>query len=228
MATATRSDALWEQYQDLVKTVNSITDDRASASVEENNCLENIFVTFYMWKNAGIFRGVTIEFALKVNTLAYPSVPPTVTCLTEIYHPDIRFSNYYEDDDGSVYLNLVENCWNSHRTLKDIAQALFDLITDPDIDSTSSYNRRFSCVSREEYEQNVRLSLRGESVDGLSFPRNLPDDYESDTEEEEEQTAVSTEDVSTEERVEPVATKQIVVEPESTTEDLPAETEHDT
>ena len=224
MATATRSDILWEQYKDLAKSVDSITDGRGSASVEENNCLENIFVTFYMWKNAGFFRGATIEFALKVNTSAYPSVPPIVTCLTEIYHPDIRFSNYYEDDDGSVYLSLVENCWNSHCTLKDIARALFDLVTDPDIDSTGSYNRRFYCVSSEEYEQNVRLSLRGESIDGVSFSRNLPDDYESDSEEEEdEQTAVNAEDVSTEESVEPVATKQTVEEPESTTEDLPAE-----
>ena len=66
----------------------------------------------------------------------------------------------------------------------------------------------------EEYEENVRLSLRGESVDGMSFPRNLPDDYESETEEEEEedeQTAVSTEDVPAEESVELVATKQTEV-----------------
>ena len=120
--------------------------------MEENNCLENIFVDFYI--REGIFRGATIEFVLKMDTLAYPSVPPEIICLTKIYHPDIKFSDNYEDDDGSVYLSLVNNHWNFDCTLKDIVRALLDLIKNPDLDvgcfkPSSSFLHKYGGVRGE-------------------------------------------------------------------------------
>ena len=213
---ATNTSVLMKQYRDLVRNIDSFTN--GQAKVEESDCLEKVHVTFHI--KEGLFRGAKIVFRIDV-TDEFPSQPPEITCLTEIYHPNIEFDDYDMDDGGNVCLNLFDEHWSSDCTLEDVVQGLLFLIYNPNL--ADPLNSLFyGNEDMENYEKTVRLSLRGESVDGLSFPRNLPDDYESDTEEEEEQTAVSTEDASTEERVEPVATKQIVEEPESTTEDVVA------
>ena len=210
---ATNTSVLMKQYRDLVRNIDSFTN--GQAKVDESDCLEKVHVTFHI--KEGLFRGAKIEFRIDV-TDDFPSQPPEITCLTEIYHPNIEFDDYDMDDGGNVCLNLFDEHWSSDCTLEDVVQGLLFLIYNPNL--ADPLNSLFyGNEDIENYEKTVRLSLRGESVDGLSFPRNLPDDYESDTEEE-EQTVVNTEDVSTEESVEPVATKQTVEEPESTTEDV--------
>ena len=221
---ATNTSILMKQYRDLVRNIASFTN--GQGKVEESDCLEKINVTFHI--KDGLFRGAKIEFRIYVSD-GFPAQPPEITCLTEIYHPNFEFEDDYDiEDGGNVCLNLFDEHWNSDCTLEDVVQGLLFLIYNPNL--ADPLNSLFyGSEDVEDYEKNVRLSLRGESVDGIPFPRNLPDDYESETEEvENEQTAVSTEDVLAEESVELVATKQTVEQPEITQEDVMVPTENPT
>lgn len=165
-----------KQYGDLVRNIESFTNGQGTVKLNDaSDTLDVIYVTFNI--KDGVFRGAKIDFKLKI-TDSYPSIPPDVTCLTEIYHPNLDF---YEDDedDGNVCLNLFDEQWTSECTLEDIVQGLLFLIYNPNL--TDPLNSMFyGNEPDEEFEKNVRISLRGGTVDGVTFNRALSDGYESD------------------------------------------------
>lgn len=93
-----------------------------------------------------------------------------IHCLTEIYHPNID-PTVYETDCNNVCVSLLDD-WQDNNDLEDCVQALLFLLYNPNTeDPLSPY---FSPgITEEEFEDNVRLSLEGGTVDDFIFETNI-------------------------------------------------------
>ena len=181
---ATDTALLLKQYRDLARTIESFSNDQAKLKElngDDDCSLDVICVT--LAPKTGLYRGGKFDFELDVST-EYPACPPVVHCMTQIYHPNIDFS----DESGEVCLNLLDELWTSNMTLEDVVQGLLFLLQNPNIEDP--LNCMFTgSEDEEEFQQNVRRSLRGEDVDGVPFERNLSANYEdSDDESDENET----------------------------------------
>lgn len=170
---ATDTALLLKHYRDLARNIESFSDGQAKLKERngDDDCsLDVISVT--LAPKTGLYRGGKFDFELDVST-EYPACPPVVHCMTQIYHPNIDFS----DESGEVCLNLLDELWTSNMTLEDVIQGLLFLLQNPNIEDP--LNCMFTgSEDEEEFQQNVRKSLRGEEVDGVPFERNLSASYE--------------------------------------------------
>lgn len=177
---ATDTALLLKHYRDLARNIESFSDGQAKLKERtgDDDCsLDVISVT--LAPKTGLYRGGMFDFELDVST-EYPACPPVVHCMTQIYHPNIDFS----DESGEVCLNLLDELWTSNMTLEDVVQGLLFLLQNPNIEDP--LNCMFTgSEDEEEFQQNVRRSLKGEEVDGVPFERNLVATYvESDDEDD--------------------------------------------
>lgn len=166
-----------KQYRDLARNIESFTDGQASLKeLIDSDSLDEIYVTLNIKK--GMYRGASIDFQLE--TTDFPDTAPNVTCLTKVYHPNIEF---YDLEAGEICLNLFDELWTSEITLVDVVQALLFLFYHP---NTEDPLNSLFCgkETEEEFERDVRMSLKGEYLSEYDYPRILPDDYESDNENE--------------------------------------------
>ena len=176
---ATDTALLLKQYRDLARNIESFSDGQAKLKDRDENddcSLDVIFVT--LAPKAGLYRGGKFDFELDVSS-EYPACPPVVHCMTQIYHPNIDFS----DESGEVCLNLLDELWTSNMTLEDVVQGLLFLLHHPNVEDP------LSCLftgseEEEEFKRNVRRSLKGESVDGVLFERNLSAGFEESDDED--------------------------------------------
>lgn len=170
---ATDTALLLKHYRDLARNIESFSDGQAKLKERngDDDCsLDVICVT--LAPKTGLYRGGKFDFELDVST-EYPACPPVVHCMTQIYHPNIDFS----DESGEVCLNLLDELWTSNMTLEDVIQGLLFLLQNPNIEDP--LNCMFTgSEDEEEFQQNVRRSLKGEEVDGVPFERNLSASYE--------------------------------------------------
>ncbi len=216
---ATGTNLLMKQYRDLVRNIESFSDGQASIkhvgdAVDNDDDLNTIYITFNI--KGGPFRGAIIDFKMSLEN-KFPTCPPEVTCLTELYHPNLDFCDDYEGDDGNVCLNLFDEHWNESCTLEDVVQGLLFLIHNPNL--SDPLNSLF-CGNEEDddYERDVRTALRGGCINGVMFKRALPEDYESDFDNEDEDIPKkASDDILTEITREVVVTKQESIQPEFTT-----------
>ncbi len=199
---------MMKQYRDLVRNIESFSDGQATVKQGDDDDLTSVSLTFNM--KGGPYRGAIIDFNILLAD-EFPSNPPTINCLTQLYHPNL---DVYEEDDGNVCLNLLDEHWSESCTLEDVVQGLLFLIHNPNISDPLS---SLFCGDEEyeEFEKDVRISLRGGTVQGETFNRALPDNYESDNEDEDTPKPVSEEILT--ETTRDVLTKQASVEPEITT-----------
>lgn len=166
---------LLKHYRDLARTISSFSNDQAclkELADDEDLDLETVFVT--VSPNDGPYRGGKFDFEFDLSD-GYPTCPPVVRCQTHIYHPNIDFC----DDQGDVCLNLLDELWTPDMTLEDVVQGVLFLLYNPNVEDPLS-SMFTGNESEEQFLENVRASLRGESVDGEDFERNLADGYESD------------------------------------------------
>ena len=166
---------LLKHYRDLARTISSFSNDQAclkELADDEDLDLETVFVT--VSPNDGPYRGGKFDFEFDLSD-GYPTCPPVVHCQTHIYHPNIDFC----DDQGDVCLNLLDELWTPDMTLEDVVQGVLFLLYNPNVEDPLS-SMFTGNESEEQFLENVRASLRGESVDGEDFERNLADGYESD------------------------------------------------
>ena len=171
---------LLKQYRDLARNIENFTDGQASLKEQtDSDSLSEIQVTFTI--KSGPYRGAIIDFS--IDTTDFPTTAPGVTCLTELYHPNIDFD---EEEPGVVCLNLLEELWNEETTLEDVIQGLLFLFYHANVEDPLSLHFTGS-ETEEEFERNVRLSLRGKPVNDCIIPRVLPDDYESDFDNEDDE-----------------------------------------
>lgn len=152
---------LAKDFHKLMKNIASFSNNQANVAQFEENLDEfKVEIT----PNDGLYCGGKFEFEIRVQD--YPQKAPTVTCSTQIYHPNI-------DENGEICLNLFSE-WAETNTLEDCIQGLLFLLYNPNLDDPLSpwFDPEFD-TDLEVFAQNVRLSLEGGVVEGNEFERNL-------------------------------------------------------
>ena len=95
---------------------------------------------------------------------------PKVTCLTNIYHPNIDPESL-DGGDGNVCLNIFDD-WPPSYGLQDCVQGILFLLHNPNLDDPLApyFDDHYA---KGEFPEKVRSSLRGEEVDGITFSTSL-------------------------------------------------------
>ena len=152
---------LAKDFHKLMKSIASFSNKQAEVCHYEEN-LESFKVEIV--PNDGLYCGGKFDFQVTLQN--YPKDAPNVTCVTQIYHPNI-------DENGEICLNLF-NEWVETNNLEDCVQGLLFLLYNPNLEDPLS--PLFDPEQDNDYDtfaQNVRQSLEGGVVEGLSFERNL-------------------------------------------------------
>jgi len=128
---------------------------------EANFMRMQLFIT----PNEGLYKGATYEFEITVPQ-SYPHDPPKCLCKTlPLYHPNF-------DWDGNPCLNILREDWRPVLSLSSVLQGLLFLFLEPNpYDPLNHEVAEVMKRDEKEFEKNVRLSLRGGTVAGRSFPR---------------------------------------------------------
>ena len=96
---------------------------------------------------------------------------PVITCLTEIYHPNIDPYDAYTD--SNVCLNILDSALpGSIGGLQSVVLGLIWLLKNPNLDDTLSpyFDGR---VEEDIFAENVNLYMRGEAVGDYVFTKNF-------------------------------------------------------
>merc|ERR1712224_879734 len=64
-----------------------------------------------------------------ICSVNYPMSPPTVTFVTNIFHPNVMF------DTGELCLDILKTDWSPAWTLQYVCRAVIALLQDPNADS---------------------------------------------------------------------------------------------
>lgn len=158
---------LAKDFHKLMKSIASFSNKQAEVCHYEEN-LESFKVEIV--PNNGLYCGGKFDFQVTLQN--YPKDAPNVTCVTQIYHPNI-------DENGEICLNLF-NEWVETNNLEDCVQGLLFLLYNPNLEDPLS--PLFDPEQDNDYDtfaQNVRQSLEGGVVEGLSFERNLVEEDKS-------------------------------------------------
>ena len=152
---------LAKDFHKLMKNIASFSNNQANVAQFEE-ALDEFKVE--ITPNDGLYSGGKFEFEIRVTD--YPQKAPTVTCGTQIYHPNI-------DENGEICLNLFSE-WAETNTLEDCIQGLLFLLYNPNLEDPLSpwFDPEFD-TDLELFAENVRLSLEGGVVEGNQFDRNL-------------------------------------------------------
>lgn len=123
-----------------------------------------------------------ISFLLQLFLKGYPEDVPQVVCLNRIYHPNIDPVMDGDENNGYIVSNVCVSLldeWTSTMSLDHVIMAVLFLLNYPQMDDPLS-PLMDSSVSEDEFNENVRRSLRGEEVDGYTFPCLLVDNAKGD------------------------------------------------
>jgi len=112
----------------------------------------------------GLYIGAKFVFVCNVPT-TYPYDPPKVTCETLVYHPNI-------DWEGHVCLNILRQEWMPVLSLGSVVFGLMTLFLEPNPEDPLNKEAAKLMIERpQEFQRNVKASLRGGYVLGRNFPR---------------------------------------------------------
>ena len=166
---------LMRQYKSLVRDIESLSDGQAAITqgpdgLKDEDDLSVIYISIS--PNDGPYKGGSFVFKLDLSD-GYPDIsPPTINCLTKVYHPNIDVIDDYSE--GEICLNLLDELWSPELTLEDYVQGLLFLFYNPNLEDP--LNPSFSGVEEwEEFEENVRKSLMGYEVEGIEYEPVIPD-----------------------------------------------------
>lgn len=112
----------------------------------------------------GYWKGGRFNFNFKIPK-KYPFEGPKVQCTDKVYHPNI-------DLEGKVCVNVLRP-WKPTYSVQIVLFGLIFLFTHPN--ATDPLNQEAAADMRKDAErfgQNVRASMQGRSIAGVSFPRN--------------------------------------------------------
>eukprot|EP00826_Nyctotherus_ovalis_P023568 TRINITY_DN1811_c0_g2_i2.p1 TRINITY_DN1811_c0_g2~~TRINITY_DN1811_c0_g2_i2.p1 ORF type:complete len:187 (-),score=52.90 TRINITY_DN1811_c0_g2_i2:4-564(-) len=130
---------------------------------DKNNIME-FEATINVDDSESLWYPATYKFNVKVPP-NYPHDPPRCTCMTKIYHPNI-------DLNGNVCLNILRADWKPILGINIVLIGLKMLFLEPN--SNDPLNQEAASVMRNDFslfKSNVKKSLKGQSVDGQSFPK---------------------------------------------------------
>ncbi|KAL8392240.1 hypothetical protein RB595_002437 [Gaeumannomyces hyphopodioides] len=114
----------------------------------------------------GMYRGGRFDFDFKINQ-NFPHEPPKVLCKQKIYHPNI-------DLEGKVCLNILREDWKPVLNLNAVIVGLQFLFLEPNASDPLNKEAAEDLRSnREGFKRNVRTSMGGGVIKGVSFDRVL-------------------------------------------------------
>eukprot|EP01126_Amoeba_proteus_P061653 TRINITY_DN82_c0_g1_i1.p1 TRINITY_DN82_c0_g1~~TRINITY_DN82_c0_g1_i1.p1 ORF type:complete len:224 (-),score=42.76 TRINITY_DN82_c0_g1_i1:109-780(-) len=114
----------------------------------------------------GLYRKAKFKFNVVVPK-GYPHSPPTVTCETRVYHPNI-------DLNGRVCLNILRSEWNPCLGISHVLMGLMTLFLEPNPDDPLNHEAADLMVQNvAQFRENVVKSLRGAYLCGHQFPKLL-------------------------------------------------------
>jgi len=117
-------------------------------------------------ERTSLWSGAQYHFTFTVPA-NYPHEPPKVHCNTKIYHPNI-------DLQGNVCLNILRADWKPIFCISTVILGLNFLFLEPN--PNDPLNLEAAELMRNnlsQFQDNVRRSLRGQTVSGQAFPRLL-------------------------------------------------------
>ncbi len=130
---------------------------------DKNNIME-FEVSIKITDEESLWYPATYKFNIKVPP-NYPHDPPRCTCVTKIYHPNIDLS-------GNVCLNILRADWKPILGVNIVLIGLKMLFLEPN--ANDPLNHEAANVMRSDptlFRNNVKRSLKGQTVDGQSFPK---------------------------------------------------------
>lgn len=114
----------------------------------------------------GMYKGGVFNFNFTVNQ-NFPHDPPKVKCSQKIYHPNI-------DLEGNVCLNILREDWKPVLNLNAVIVGMQFLFLEPNAsDPLNKEAAEDLRLNRDSFKRNVRSSMAGGSVRGVSFERVL-------------------------------------------------------
>lgn len=170
-----------KEFRELCRSIDSISAGQARINIEnvfDNHSaietLEHDGQSFYLEirPHEGPYAYGSFLFHIKAPTEnIYPSIPPSVSCLTRVYHPNIDTS------DGHFFDNICVsslNEWNDNHesNLSELFQSLLFLFYSPNLEDPLTSN---VTSDENEFVVNVRRSIRGGLIEEFSsepFPIN--------------------------------------------------------
>jgi len=110
----------------------------------------------------GFYKGGVFKFTFAINN-NYPHEPPKVRCLQKIYHPNI-------DLEGNICLNILREDWKPVLNLHSVLVGLQYLFLEPNADDPLNKEAAEDLRSnRKNFEQNVKVSMRGGSIKSVTY-----------------------------------------------------------
>ncbi|KZN84370.1 NEDD8-conjugating enzyme [Penicillium chrysogenum] len=114
----------------------------------------------------GMYKGGVFNFSFAVNQ-NFPHDPPKVKCTQKIYHPNI-------DLEGNVCLNILREDWKPVLNLNAVIVGMQFLFLEPNASDPLNKDAAEDLrATRDTFKKNVRNSMAGGSVRGISFERVL-------------------------------------------------------
>jgi ubiquitin-conjugating enzyme E2 M len=114
----------------------------------------------------GMYKGGAFKFSFTINT-NYPHDPPKVKCTQTIYHPNV-------DLEGNVCLNILREDWKPVLNLNSVMVGLQYLFLEPNADDPLNKEAAEELrLKREQFLQNIKVSMRGGSVKGRQYDNVL-------------------------------------------------------
>ncbi|CAF1642792.1 unnamed protein product, partial [Didymodactylos carnosus] len=150
------------------KEQTSVNDslERRESQDNDNDKLECFYLE--ITPNDGPYQNGSWVFRIEItDETDYPVCQPLVSCLTQIYHPNIDTT--YGNNHNNVCLSTL-NDWEPTNTLDDVLQGLLFLFYEPNVDDPLTSN-----VSQDddEFLTNVRVSIEGGIVEDFDeFQQN--------------------------------------------------------
>ena len=161
---------IMKELHHLYGEIEELTEGQCTAQdldLEKETTAEDVRFIVSIIPNDGPYKSGQFEFLFKVPK-RYPAMPPSVRCLTHIYHPNI-------DDRGEICLSLFDDWAPEFNCLMHCVQGLVFLLKNPNLeDPLSPYFCPEDAEDMETFHKNVRTSLEGGIIDGfIRFKRNL-------------------------------------------------------
>lgn len=137
-----------------------------SLDFEEQGKLMKFSVTYNMANEECFWRGGKFKFQFTIP-FNYPYDPPKVHCVTPIYHPNI-------DRQGNVCLNILKADWTPSCDINACILGVNFLFLSPNPNDPLNHEAASEFRNNETRFANlVKQSLRGGTIDGVSFPKQI-------------------------------------------------------
>eukprot|EP00794_Sanderia_malayensis_P016616 gene16616-18306_t len=174
--------SIMKELHELLRDLTRLTDNQCKIlqvnGEQGNDITKTVKFIIEIKPNDGLYQAGKFDFLFKVNH-HYPRLPPKITCLTPVFHPNI-------DDEGEICLSLFEDWCPEYNTLFHCVHGLIFLLKNPNVEDP--LNPLFCPEDAEfvdAFVENVRISLEGGSVEGFTFTRNVVTESKLDAKKDE-------------------------------------------